>query len=149
MEIAKDIQVNAPIDEVWPFVTDVREVVSCFPGAKITDQVSETEFNAVISVKIGPFSPSFSGTATIEERDDAGHRMVARAKGGDRKLGSSVSALIKISLTEDSPSTTAIHTVTDLHLTGRLAHFGKGIFEGVANRMVGTFVERVNQRFGA
>ncbi len=146
MEIAKDIKVQAPIDKVWPFITDIPSVTSCFPGAEIIEAVSDSEYNAVIKVRIGPFSPQFKGTVTIEERDDSNHRLVVRAKGGDRRMGSNVSSVITISLTADSADSAIIHTVTDVQLTGRLAQFGKGIFEGVANRMVGAFAERLNQR---
>ena len=147
MEIAKDVQINASLDEVWSFITEIEEVVSCFPGAEITKKISETEYEAAIKVKIGPFSPSFNGTTIIEKMDRVNHSMTARAKGGDRKMGSNVSAVINIFLDEISPGVTTIHTVTDFQLTGRLAQFGKGIFEGVSNRMMDTFGTKINERF--
>ena len=147
MEIAKDVQVNASLDEVWSFITEIEGVVSCFPGAEITKKISETEYEAAIKVKIGPFSSSFNGSTTIEKMDNVNHSMTARAKGGDRKMGSNVSAVINIFLDEPSPEVTTIHTVTDFQLTGRLAQFGKGIFEGVSNRMIDTFGKKINERF--
>jgi carbon monoxide dehydrogenase subunit G len=147
MEIIKDVQVNASLAEVWSFITEIEEVVSCFPGAEITKKISETEYEAAIKVKIGPFSTSFNCSTMIENMDNLKCSMTARAKGSDRKMGSNVSAVISIFLDEPSPEVTIIHTVTDFQLTGRLAQFGKGIFEGVSNRMMDTFGEKINERF--
>ena len=148
MQIARDISVRAPIDKVWPFVSHIPSVTPCFPGAEVTEAVSDREFKATVKVKIGPFSPQFAGTATVEEKDDAGHKIVVRAKGADRKIGSNASALITISLTADTPETTTLHSLADFQLTGPLGQFGKGIFEGIANRMVDDFTRNINQRFG-
>lgn len=148
MQITKDISVNATIDKAWPFVSDIPAVVSCFPGVTITEKVSDTEFRAMLRVRIGPFSPQFAGTATIEEKNDDVHKLVLRAKGADRKIGSNASALITVTLANpDSGSGfTSLHTLTDFQLTGPLGQFGKGIFEGIASRMMDEFAKNVNQR---
>jgi uncharacterized protein len=50
------------------------------PGAELTDTVDDRTWKGKVLMKLGPVSLSFSGTVTLEERDDEAKRVVLKAK---------------------------------------------------------------------
>ena len=54
IRIEKTFQVQQPIALVWSFLSDPRKVVTCVPGAQITEQVDENNYKGTITVKVGP-----------------------------------------------------------------------------------------------
>ena len=48
--------VNAPVDRVWSFLSDMRKVGGCVPGVEAVDITAEGRANWTLKVKIGPLS---------------------------------------------------------------------------------------------
>ena len=75
-----------PPATVWNTFADIPAVTACLPGATLTEYDPHT-VKGKMSVKLGPISASFAGSAGIE-RDDAALRGVIRGAGSDRGTGS-------------------------------------------------------------
>ena len=45
--------VAAPIDAVWRFVMDPKQVVTCMPGATLDEVVDDRSFLGSVQVKLG------------------------------------------------------------------------------------------------
>ncbi len=58
IEIEQEFTINAPIGEVWSFLTDPRRVAACLPGAAITGQDDQT-YTGTMNIKVGPVMSSF------------------------------------------------------------------------------------------
>ena len=69
IRIEKTFQVQQPVAPVWNFLSDPRKVVTCVPGAQITEQVSENNYKGTISVKVGPSVTDYSGEVQIVRSD--------------------------------------------------------------------------------
>ena len=52
---------SEPIDQVWALLSDPRKIVSCVPGAQLTETVDERTFKGAISVKVGPSLTDYKG----------------------------------------------------------------------------------------
>ena len=61
----KTFQVKEPIAQVWAFLSDVRKVGSCLPGAQITEAVDDRTYKGAITVKVGPITSQFNGEVRI------------------------------------------------------------------------------------
>ena len=51
MLISKSFDVDQPVDKVWTFFDDIPMVAACIPGADLTNEVGEDEYEG--DVKIG------------------------------------------------------------------------------------------------
>jgi carbon monoxide dehydrogenase subunit G len=144
VQLVNDFVVDARLETAWSVLTDVPKVVECIPGAQL-ESTSGDDYHASVTVKVGPVGLALTGTATIVSRDDAGHLMVVRGVGRDRKGNGSVEATITV-VAQDRGGHTAVTLTTDLELGGRIAQFGSGVISQVSNRILGQFANRLNAR---
>ena len=50
---------------------------------------------------------------------------------------------------EVAPTVTRVDVATDLQITGRPAQFGRGVIQDVSDKLLGQFVDCLQQRIGA
>ncbi|MCW2997243.1 MAG: carbon monoxide dehydrogenase subunit [Solirubrobacterales bacterium] len=143
MELTNEFSVAAPIDQVWPVLTDIERIAPCVPGFKLTG-AADGEYQGMMKVKVGAVQTSYDCTIRFVELDDANHRAVITASGRELKGQGGVTALITSTLTSDGQSTQA-SVVTSLDVTGRVAQFGRGILADVSNRLVKQFVKQLEK----
>ena len=70
---------------MWAFLTDPRRVASALPGAAITEKVDERNFAGTITVKVGPVSAKYRGTARFEKLDPSHAKREVVASGQDAR----------------------------------------------------------------
>src|SRR5215208_1234735 len=125
MKLENEFTVNASMEEGWKAMNDLEKVTPCLPGAQLTEQVGD-EYKREMSVKMGPVTAKYNGTVKIEEADESEHRAVIRAEGKDARGQGTASATITSTLTEEDGGV-HVRVETDMHLTGRVAQFGRGM----------------------
>ena len=143
MELTNEFHVSVPVDRAWAVLTDVERIAPCMPGAEL-HEVEGDEYRGVVKVKVGPITAQYKGTATFVERDDAAHRAVLRAEGRDTRGQGNANATITASLQPDGDGT-RVAVVTDLAVTGKVAQFGRGVLADVSAKLLGQFVERLEE----
>ena len=140
MKLEQSFEVDAPLETVWAALIDVQRVAPCLPGAELTEATEDGTYKGTFSVKIGPATASYNGTMTMEEIDEAAHRVTMRASGTDKRGQGGAKALMHSTLTEREGGGTRVEVVTDMQITGRLASFSRGgMIEDVSNRLLGEF----------
>lgn len=144
MRIDNEFTVDAPIERVWGLFTDVEELAPCMPGAQLTE-VDGNVYSGKVKVKVGPVVAAYKGTARFVERDDQDHRAVVEASGKAERGAGNAAATITVQLTEED-GRTAVTVGTDLKITGKLAQLGGGMIKDVSERLLGQFVERVENK---
>ena len=127
-QLVNEFTVNRPIDEAWGVITDVERIAPCLPGAQL-QEIEGDIYRGIVKVKLGAITLSFKGQAKFIERDDATHRAVLKAEGrdtgGKRQRGRRDRGDARRA---SSPTThQASRVTTDLHITGKVAQFGRGI----------------------
>lgn len=135
MQLENSFQVSAPPDKVFAYLLDVNKVVSCVPGAELTEVVDPTTFKGKVKVKVGPITVAYSGTARISDRDDAQRSATLSAEGRETTGSGSAraSATMKVQQAGDG---SLIEIVTEYHVAGRVAQFGRGVMEDVSKRLI-------------
>ena len=139
MELTNDFRVAVPPATAWSVLTDVERIAPCMPGAQL-QEVEGDEYRGVVKVKVGPITAQYKGAATFVERDDANLKAVLKAEGRDTRGQGNASATITATLTPDGDGT-RVNVVTDLHVTGKVAQFGRGVMADVSSKLLGQFVE--------
>ena len=135
MQIENMFDVAAPPDRVYAFLLNVNEVVHCMPGAELGEVVDPETFKGRVRIKVGPITVAYSGTARISERNDAERKATLSADGRETTGPGSAraSALMSVQTEGDSSRVTI---VTEYHVAGRVAQFGRGVMEDVSKRLI-------------
>ncbi len=142
MKLEQSFEVDAPLARVWEALIDVERVAPCLPGASVTGRNDDGSYNGSFKVKIGPTSAAYSGKLAMENVDESAHTATMQAQGTDKRGQGGAKATIISSLSEAGESSTKVEVVTDYHITGRLARFGRGgMIEDISNRLLGDFAK--------
>jgi carbon monoxide dehydrogenase subunit G len=144
MQLEQSFEVAAPLERVWEALIDVERVAPCLPGAAVTSRNDDGSYDGSFKVKIGPTSAAYSGKLMMENVDEDSRTATMQAQGRDRRGQGGAKATIVSKLTpgESGPDTTRVEVVTDYHITGRLARFGRGgMIEDISNRLLGEFAK--------
>jgi uncharacterized protein len=148
MEITNSFAVKASPDVVYEFLLDVNNVVSCVPGAELSEVVDPNTFKGKVRIKVGPVTVSYNGTARITSRDAATRTATLEAEGKETTGSGSAQAKTVMSVAADGDTST-VTLATDFTVVGRVAQFGRGIMEDVSRHLVGQAAECIQSKLEA
>ena len=134
-QLVNEFTVNRPIDEAWAVITDVERIAPCLPGAQL-QEIEGDVYRGVVKVKLGAIAPEFKGQAPFIERDDSGHSAMLKAEGRDTGGRGNAAAEIVADAESLSPDEHECTVTTDLHITGKVAQFGRGIIGDVSKKLM-------------
>ena len=145
MQLEQSFSVAADPDRTYAFLLDVNSVAGCIPGISGVEEQDADTFVGLLKVKVGPIGVTYRGTATITSRDPEARRATVSAQGIEGVGAGRVRASAEMRVTpEDSGS--LVTMTTDLEIAGRLAQFGRGIIEGVAQRLIGQMADCIRRQ---
>lgn len=149
VRIEKSFQVKEPVEKVWEFLSDPRKVVTCVPGAQITEQVDGRTYKGSISVKVGPSVTDYKGEVQIVRLDPQAREIEILGKGQDVRGKGSASMKMtgKLSATADGGAEMA--SVSELNVVGILAQMGARVIQEVSNVMFEQFMNNFRQKLQA
>lgn len=148
-QLVNEFTVNRPIEEAWPIITNVEKIAPCLPGAELQEIAHDDEkgevYRGVVKVKLGAISTQFKGDAHFVEKDDENYRAALKGKGRDTGGRGNASADIVAQAESLSPTSTKVVVTTDLHITGKVAQFGRGILGDVSTKLIDQFAANLNE----
>jgi len=144
VKIDYEFTVGVPVDQAWSRMLDLEKIAPCLPGAALQEEGEDGEYTGTMKVEIGPITVSYKGTVKFEETDEKDHRAVLQATGREARGQGTASATIVSTLREEGDGT-RVTVETDLMLTGRVAQFGRGLAQDVAQRMLDQFATCLEQ----
>jgi carbon monoxide dehydrogenase subunit G len=142
-QIVNEFTVNRPIDEAWPIICDVERIAPCLPGAQL-EEIEGDVYRGRVKVKLGAVTAQFKGEAQFVERDDVNHKAKLKGKGRDTGGRGNAEADIYAEAEALSPTSTKCTVVADLHITGKVAQFGRGILGDVSKKLIDQFASNLN-----
>jgi carbon monoxide dehydrogenase subunit G len=143
-QIVNEFTVNRPIEEAWPIICDVELIAPCLPGAQL-EEIEGDVYRGKVRVKLGAVATEFAGEAQFVERDDTSHRAKLTAKGRDTKGRGNAAADIYAEAEALSPTSTKCIVTADLHITGKVAQFGRGVMGDVSKKLMDQFAANLNK----
>src|SRR6478609_462517 len=148
MDLTHRFTVPTGVAETWAHFQDIASVAECFPGASVTSVEGDT-FAGSVKVKLGPIALVYNGSGTFVEKDEEAHRFLVDAKGRDKRGNGTAGAKVALTMTAAAAGGTDVEVVTDLAITGKPAQFGRGVMQDVSDKLLGQFVECLEQRLSA
>jgi carbon monoxide dehydrogenase subunit G len=141
--ITNEFTVNRPINEAWAVLCDVERIAPCLPGAELQEIEDET-FRGVVKIKLGAVNANFKGEAKFVERDNANYKAVLAASGRDTGGRGNASADVTAEAMALSPTSTQCTVTAELHISGKVAQFGRGIMGDVSKKLMDQFSANLN-----
>jgi uncharacterized protein len=143
--IEKRFEVPEPVDTVWAFLSDPRKVVTCVPGAQITEQVDERTYKGAISVKVGPTVSDYKGQVQIVRMDPEAHEIEIVGKGQDTR-GKGSASMKMTGKVRSLESGTEVISISELSVAGILAQMGGRMINEVSNIMFAQFTNNFREK---
>lgn len=136
--IEERFAVQAPAEAVWAYVTDPRRVVTCLPGAELTEVVDARTFRGAVRVKVGPVTVSYRGRVQLTELDE-GARRVKLVGEGRESAGTGSAKMTMVSTLVTAGSETTVSVQADVDVVGRAVQLGRGMMEQVSAQLFRQF----------
>jgi uncharacterized protein len=140
MRLENSFEVPAPPDAAWELLMDVPRVITCMPGAELTEVVSESGWKAKINIKLGLVALAFATDVQRESADAGARRVVLAAQGREVRGRGAAQATVESMLAATNGGT-RVSIVTELSLVGAVAQFGRGMVQQVSLQLVAQFAE--------
>jgi len=137
--IKKDFSVEEPIEKVWDYLANPTKIVSCVPGASITEEIDDRNFKGEVTMKFGPVKAKYSGEIAIQELDMEAKKMVMKGRGLDSKGKGSADMVMNGSL-NPTETGTDVHFSMEISIIGMLAQFGSRLINDVSDQLLNQFV---------
>lgn len=144
-KIEKIFELEQPINKVWAALANPEEIVTCVPGAAITEKIDEKNYKGEVVTKFGPIKAKYSGDIEIQELDEANKKMVLKGRGLDSKGKGSADMIMNGSLTEEGGKTKVNFTM-DITIVGMLAQFGSRLINDVSDQLLNQFVDNFKDK---
>jgi uncharacterized protein len=147
MRLENSFAVPAAPTQVWELLNDVPRVVPNMPGAALTEVVDENTFKATMDVKLGPVALQFAADVRREVSDDATLQTKLAIKARELRGRGGATATIDSELAPEGDGT-RVTIVTELHMHGAVAQYGRGIVPDVSAQLVGRFADNLAAALG-
>ena len=128
------------MDLVWSNLANPEEIVTCVPGAAITEKIDDRNYKGEVVTKFGPIKAAYDGLIEIKELDAENRRMVLVGKGEDSKGKGSADMIMNGILTGEDGN---VHVKFEMDITiiGMLAQFGSRLINDVSDQLLNQFVD--------
>ena len=143
MLLENSLKLAMPPDQLMPLLEDLERIAPCLPGASITERVDDRTYKGRVTVKVGPVTVSYDGTMTVVEVDQQARRLVMRGEGRDPKGAGNAKATITMTVEDAEGGGSLGRIQSDVAITGRVAQFGRGLMQDVADRLLTQFAQCV------
>jgi len=136
MTMNGEYELAVPPQAVWEKLNDAATLKACIPGCEQLDKTSDTEFQAVATVKIGPVKAKFKGRVTLSDLDPHnGYKISGQGDGG---VAGFAKGGATVKLTPKNGGTLLAYNV-DAQIGGKLAQLGQRLVNGAAKKIADDF----------
>ena len=136
MELADEIIINAPKDQVYAALNDPEVLKQCIPGCEELIQHSDTELEAKVVLKVGPVKARFGGEVTLD-KSGAPDAFSLSGQGNGGAAGHAKGGA-DVTLTADG-DTTILKYVAKAQIGGKIAQLGSRLIQSTAKKLAGKF----------
>ena len=146
VEISKTFSIRASINDVWDFMTDIKSVSTCIPGAQYNESLEDNEHSVMLTVKVGPIKSSYRSKVAIKSLDKSNYTMEIEGSGTDTKGKGGANMEMTGKLNDNGDGTTGVTGDSIVTIQGMLAQFGSRMIEDVSNQLFVQFTENLRTR---
>lgn len=144
VKISGEEKIAASVDTVWAALNDPAVLKASIPGCEAIDMKSDTEMDAVVTLKMGPIKARFKGEVKLVNLKPP-HSYTIRGEGKGGVAGFAKGGA-DVSLTEDEPGTTLLKYTANAEVGGKIAQLGSRLVESTAKKLSGQFFSNLNKQ---
>ena len=137
MELADEIIIKAPKDQVYAALNDPEILKQCIPGCEDLIKHSDTELEARVVLKVGPVKARFSGDVQLDT-EGAPDAFSLSGQGNGGAAGHAKGGA-DVTLTADGPDTTILRYEAKADIGGKLAQLGSRLIQSTARKLAARF----------
>jgi carbon monoxide dehydrogenase subunit G len=136
MTMSGEQQLSAPRETVWAKLNDPAVLKACIPGCETLEKLSENEFQAVATNRIGPVKARFKGKVRLTDLDPPnGYKISGEGDGG---IAGFAKGGATVTLTDKEGGTLLTYNV-EAQIGGKLAQLGQRLVNGAAKKLADDF----------
>lgn len=128
---------------VWEFINDPQKVASCLPDVKEVTVHDDKNFDALVTVGLGPVRGNFKFKITLDPQE-GGDRMNVKISGGG--FGSAVDLLAGADLKDNGDNTTTLDWSGAATMRGPIATIGGRVLDAQAQKLISSTFANVKTR---
>jgi hypothetical protein len=133
MKLEGDHIFNGPRKEVWEMIRDPEILSTALPGESKLEKLSETEYNGMMNVRIGPVSGTFNGKLVVSnEVPPESCTLTVDGKGAP----GFVKGVGHVKFVEQEANTTYMTYTGELTIGGTLASVGQRMLDSVGKSII-------------
>lgn len=136
-----EYQIAAGRQAVWAALNDPSVLQACLEGCESFDKISDTDFKAKMTTKVGPIRTKFACTIQLSDLDPPNAYTLSGQ--GDGGASGYARGTVKVSLTESDGATVLGYTV-DASLRGKIGQMGARVVDNVARSMADKFFGKLS-----
>lgn len=145
MDITGEYLVPAPQQRVWDALNDPQVLKASIAGCQALEKVSDTEFNAIVTTRVGPVSATFRGNVNLSELDAPnGYTLTGRGQGGAAGFAKMSSRVALLPQGEQ----TLLRYTAQAEIGGKLASVGSRLVQAVAKKNADDFFAAFTRQLG-
>jgi carbon monoxide dehydrogenase subunit G len=136
MTMSGEVQLPATREAVWEKLNDPVVLKGCVPGCEQLDKTSDTEFQAVASIKIGPVKARWKGKVRLSDLDPPnGYKISGEGEGG---VAGFAKGGATVALADKDGGTLLTYNV-EAQIGGKLAQLGQRLINSAAKKTADDF----------
>ena len=139
--LEKVFPIAAPASDGWICMQDIKGVAGCMPGAEITEQIDDSNYEGQIKVKIGPITATFKGKLEIKGSDTNKRELHLLGKGSDIKGTSSATMDLIATIRETTDGQCELVGHSEIVVNGKMASFGGRMMDSASDRIMQQFAD--------
>ncbi len=137
MEFTGEHRLPVGQQRVWEALNDPSVLQASIAGCSQLDKLSDTEFTAVVTSKVGPISVTFRGAVELTELDAPnGYTLTGRGQGGAAGFARMTA---RVALEREADEETLLRYTAQAEVGGRLASVGGRLVQSVAKKNADDF----------
>ena len=122
---------------VWARLNDAATLQASIPGCESLEKLSDTDFKAVVKVKIGPVSARFNGKVHLTDiQPPDSYRIAGEGEGGVAGFAKG-GATVRLAEAEGGGTKLSYHV--DAQVGGKIAQLGSRLIDGSARKLAAEF----------
>ncbi len=136
MTMQGEVALPADRAKVWGALNDPEVLKACIPGCQELVKQSDTEFQAVAKIAVGPVKATFKGGVHLTDLDPPnGYTISGEGQGG---VAGWAKGGAKVRLEDAEGGTRLVYDV-EAHIGGKIAQLGGRLINGVAKKYADEF----------
>ena len=145
MTMNGEVQLPASRQTVWEKLNDPAVLKQCVPGCEQLDKISDTEFQAVAAIKVGPVKARWKGKVRLSDFDPPnGYKISGEGEGGVAGFAKG-NAVVGLS---DKDGGTALTYSVEAQIGGKLAQLGQRLINSAAKKTADDFFSNFAKAVG-